>query len=187
MRIRTLFVFFWACLIGTAAIAGEEYRTRIEIEVDDDRAGHQAFRFDSSDAGFNLHDLAVGETRLLTGESGNTAQVTRTEDGFEMEVDGRKIDLGDLHDLGGAHAEHEIEHQKTLRMIKTDGSDAVTIISSNAIDEATRERIREALESSGQDGDVVFIDNSELDAAGAHQAHGRREVRIIKRKDDATD
>lgn len=180
-------VFFWACLIGTAAIAGEEYRTRIEIEVDDDAAGHQAFKFDSADTGFNLHELAVGETRLLTGESGNTAQVTRTEDGFEMEVDGRKIDLSDLNDLGGVHGEHEIEHRKTIRMIKTDDSDAVTIISGNAIDESTRERIREALASSGQDSEVVFIDNTELDAAGAHQAHQRREVRIIRKKDDATD
>ena len=187
MNIRALVVFCWACLIGTAAIAGEEHRTRIEIEVDDDTAGHQTFKFDSADSGFNLHDLAVGETRVLTGESGNTAQVTRTEDGFEMEVNGRKIDLSDLQDLGGAHEEHEIEHRKTIRMIKTDDKDAVTIISGDAIDEATRERIREALASSGQDSEIVFIDNTELDAGGAHQAHERREVRIIKKKDDATD
>ena len=34
MKLRTLTVFFWACLIGTAALAGEEHRTHIEIAVD---------------------------------------------------------------------------------------------------------------------------------------------------------
>ena len=166
-------------------MAGEEYRTKIAIEIDDDATGHQSFKFHSADAGFNLNDLAVGETRMLTGESGNTAQVTRTEDGFELDVDGRKIDLGDLNDFGGAHDEHEIEHQKTIRMIKTDNSSAVTVISDKAIDEATRQRIREALEL--QDGDVLFIDSTEMEAAGAHQAHKRREVRVIKKKEDTTD
>ncbi len=184
---KALIVFSWVCLIGTAAMAGEEYRTKIAIEIDDDATGHQSFKFDSADAGFNLNDLAVGETRALTGESGKTAQVTRTEDGFELLVDGRKIDLGDLNDFGGAHDEHEIEHQKTIRMIKTDDSSAVTVISDKAIDEATRDRIREALESSGQDGEVLFIDSTELDAGGAQQVHKRREVRVIKKKQDTTD
>ncbi len=182
---RALIVFLWTCLIGSAAMAGEEYRTKIEIAVDDEATGQQTFRFDSADSGFDLHDLAVGETRTLTGESGNTAMVTRTEDGWVMDVDGRKIDLGDLHDLGGAHGEHEVE--KSVRMIRTDDADAVTIISDKAIDEATRNRIREALQSSGQDREVLFIDGTDLEASGAHQAHKRREVRIIKKKEDATD
>ena len=88
MIIRRFLVLLWAFLLAAAAVAGEEQRTKIEIEIDGDDSGHRSFRFDSKDAGFNLHDMAVGETRELTGESGNTALVTRTEDGFVLDVDG---------------------------------------------------------------------------------------------------
>jgi len=182
-------VLFWAFLLATAAVAGEEYRTRIEIQVDDDESGHQSFKFDSKDAGFDPHDLAVGETRVLTGESGNTAQLTRTEDGFEMEVNGETIDLGDLTDMDDPHSMHrvagdgEMKKHKKIKMIKTDDEHGVTIISGDAIDDATRDRIREVLESAGHDGEVVFIDSNELTAAGPH---GRHEVRIIKKEVDVT-
>ena len=195
MRIDVIFkkflVLFWAFLLATAAIAGEEQRTRIEIAIDDEDASHRSFKFDSADAGFNLHDMAVGESRELTGESGNTAQITRTEDGFVLDVDGEKIDLSDLHDADEARVVHmkvDGDHKKTkkhkkVRMIKTDDDNGVTIISGKAIDEETRERIREVLESAGQQGEVVFIDSNELQAGGAH---GRQEVRIIKKEVDVT-
>ena len=191
MIFRKFVVLFWAFLLATAAIAGEEQRTKIKIEIDDDDSGHQSFKFDSKDAGFNLHDLAVGETRELTGESGETALLTRTEDGFEMEVNGQKIDLGGLHEPDNAHVVHmnvdgdhkKMKKHKKVRVIKTDDDDGVTVISGKAIDEETRERIREALQSAGQDGEIVFIDSSELTAGGARQ---RREVRIIRKEVDAT-
>ncbi len=53
---RKFLVLFWAFLLATAAVAGEEHRTKIEIAIDDDDSGHQSFKFDSKDAGFNLHD-----------------------------------------------------------------------------------------------------------------------------------
>lgn len=182
-------VLIWAILLATAAIAGEEHRTKIEIQVDDDESGLQSFKFDSEDAGFNLHDLAVGETRVLTGESGNTAQVTRTEDGFEMEVNGEKIDLGGMHDMDGMKGKHRVavhgamKKHKKVRMIRTDDDHGVTVISGEAIDDATRDRIREVLESAGHDGEVLFIDSNELTADGVH---GRHEVRIIKKEVDVT-
>ena len=39
MRFKTVTLFFWGFLIASAAIAGEEHRTRIEIAVDDDATG----------------------------------------------------------------------------------------------------------------------------------------------------
>ncbi len=188
MIFTRLLVLFWAFLLATAAIAGEEYRTKIKIEIDDEDTGHRSFKFDSEDAGFNLNDLAVGETRELTGESGNKALVTRTEDGFVLDVDGEKIDLSNLHDVDEARAVHvdgddkKVRKHKKVRMIKTNDDDAITIISGKAIDEETRERIREVLESSGQGGEVVFIDSSELQAG----AQGRHEVRVIKKEVNVT-
>jgi len=174
---KKILVLFWAFLLATAAIAGEEQRTKIEIELDDNDASHRSFKFDSKDAGLNLRDLAVGETRELTGESGNTALVTRTENGFILDVDGEKIDLSDLHEVDGDHK--TVKKHKKVRMIKTDDDNAVTVISGKAIDETTREQIRQVLQSAGQDGEVVFIDSSELTAGGG--AHGKHEVRIIKK------
>ena len=50
MRFKTLALFFWVFLIASAAIAGEEHRTRIEIAVNDDVSGGQSFVFDSKDS-----------------------------------------------------------------------------------------------------------------------------------------
>ncbi len=192
VNFKRLLIVFWAFLLATAALAGEERRTKIEVVVDDDDSGHRSFRFDSEEAGFNLHDMTVGETRVLTEASGSTALLTRTEDGFIVDVDGKQIDLSDLHEADGAQVVHmrvdgdheKIKKHKKVRMIKTEDDDGVTIISGKAIDEETRERIRELLQSAGQDGEVLFIDSSELRAGGG--PGGRHEVRIIKKEVDVT-
>lgn len=204
MNSRALVVFFWACLIGTAAVAGEKRQTRIEIAVDDDAAGEQSFVFDSQEAGFDLHSLAVGEVRTLTDKSGNTADVRRTADGFEFDVNGKKVSVDDMpavDDPHSAHGTHEIEMRvddsnstvmntrgvKKVKIIRTGDAEGVTVISGREIDAATRERISEVLKSAGQDGDVQFIDGSELDPDGGAEMHGRHEVRIIKKEFDVTD
>lgn len=192
MNFKTLAVVSWACLLGTAAIAGEEYRTRIEIDVDVDDSGHQSFFFDNQEAGFDLHSMAVGESRTLTDESGNTADVLRTHDGFEFNVEGRTIDLKELHEPNGLHVDHGdvdvvlVKDLKKVKMLKTYSVDGVTVISSDEIDAATRERIREALKSSGHDGEVLFVDDSEFDVDRDTHAHGRHEVRVIKKEVDVT-
>jgi len=95
VTLRKYAVLIWAFLLATAAIAGEEHRTRIDIDIDDE-AGQSSFVFDSEDAGFDLDDMAVGERRTLTDDSGNVADVLRTEQGFELD--------GDKH----AHRRHEV-------------------------------------------------------------------------------
>lgn len=197
MNFRAIALISWACLMATSAIAGEEHRTRIEIKVDDNASGQQSFSFDSLDAGFDLDSMAVGETRTLTDEAGNLADIRRTEDGFEFDVNGETIELDHLHAADGMHGEHDIDVNvdqtgadsvavKKVKMIRTGDPDGVTIISSGEIDVATRERIREALESGGQKSDVLFIDGSELDVHSGSQAHHQHEVRIIKKEVDVT-
>ena len=195
MKIKKYVVLLWAFLLATAAIAGEEHRTHIKIAVEDDGSGQQTFMFDSDDAGFDLQSLAVGETRAVTDASGNVANVSRTEAGFEVEVAGETISLGDLgaeedfamHMHGDAHAvdvdsDVVIEGSKQIRIVKKgDAADGVTVISGGAIDEATRQRIREALAAAGKDTEVEFIDSTEFDTNGA-----RKEVRIIRKELDVT-
>ncbi len=167
-------VLLWAFLLATAAVAGEAHRTHIKIAVDDDGTGQQSFIFDSDDAGFDLQSMVVGETRAVTDASGNVANVSRTEEGFEVEVAGETIIIGDpglgdpglsdlgteqdfvMHMRGDAHAvdvdtDVVIEGARKIKIVKTGNADDVTVISGGAIDEATRQRIREAFASSGED------------------------------------
>jgi len=196
VTLRTFTVFLWACLIGTAAIAGEEHRTRIKIAVDGEGQDHQVIEFDGQGADIDLQGLAVGESKTLTDTSGKDVTVTRTKKGLEFDVDGEKIEID--HMLGGMHGETDIDikvdgydtedvvikKHKSVRMIKTDGSDGVTIISGSEIDADTRAKIEEILKEAGEDGDVMFLDGSELHEDA--QVHKTREVRVIKKELDAT-
>jgi hypothetical protein len=200
MNLKAAAVFFWVCLVGTAAMAGNENGTRIEIAVDDETSGEQSFLFDSREAGFDLHSMAVGESRLLTSESGGTADLRRTADGFEIEVDGKTVDLMAFDEFNDLHAQHDVEIQvdgvdsstvgikgtKKVKIIKTDAASAITVISDSTIDAATRSRIQEALEAGGHDQEILYVDGSEFHSVGNQQAHGRHEVHIIKKEVDVT-
>jgi hypothetical protein len=73
---------------------------------------------------------------------------------------------------------------KNVRVIKTDDAADVTIISSDEIDQETRARIEAALREAGKDGEVLFLDGSDLHEDA--QAHGEHDVRIIKKKVEKT-
>jgi len=196
VTLRPLAVFLWGSLIASAAMAGEEHRTLIEIAVDGDGTEHRVIEFDSEDSGVNLHDLEIGETKTLTDKSGQEVVVTRTEGGLAFDVEGEKIEIN--HMIGDFDAEHEInviheghetqdvviKKHKKMHVIKTQQSSGVTIISGDEIDGATRAKIEAALKEAGKDGEVQFIDGSEL--SGEAQAHGERELRIIRKELDVT-
>ena len=192
MTLRTLAVFFWACLIGTAAVAGEEHRTEIKIAIDGEDATHRVFRFDSQDSDVDLQALEVGESEVITDSDGNEVKVLRTENGFEFDVEGEKIEIAGLHgehDFAMLHKAHDdddvvIKKHKQVRMIKTNDAHGVTIISGDEIDEETRAELERVLKKAGKDGEIVFLDGSEL--SGDEQAHGLHEVRVIKKEIDVT-
>lgn len=197
MNVRALTVFFWGCLIASAAVAGEKRETHVKILTDD---ADGAFEWHSSDPNADFSDLEVGESKTITGDDGKEVTVTRTESGLEFDVDGKKIQLmefiddGDvavdidvLHEGGDEHVVRKIgkdgevivEKSQRIKIIKADDAADVTIISSDEIDEETRARIKAALQDAGKDGEVLFIDGSEL--GGDAQAHGEHDVRIIKK------
>jgi len=203
VNLRPVFVFLWGCLIASAAMAGEQHETRIKIVTDGDDDG--VFEWHSTDPNADFSDLEVGESRTVTGDDGKEVTVTRTGDGFEFDVDGKKIELmefaeGDAITVDvdvrrggdGEHVVHKshkdgdvvIEKSKSVRIIKTDDAADVTIISSAQIDAATRERIKAVLKDAGTDGEILFIDGSEM--SGDAQAHGEHDVRIITNKVEKT-
>jgi hypothetical protein len=165
---KSIVVSVFALVLGAAAFAGEEHRMHVELALDDDQTGAQVFRFDSQDAGFNLHDMQVGESRTITGESGETALVVRTEDGFEFDINGKKIQMGDVgaaHGFAIAQSQHHadalinmdedvhVEHAiKVIKVGSVDSENVVTIIAPNSLDETTKQQIRDVLSTSGHTG-----------------------------------
>ena len=99
------------------------------------------------------------------------------------------VDVHVLHEGDGKHESHKdgeivIKKMKNVKVIKTDDATDVTVISSGDIDDETRARIEEALRDAGNDGEVLFLDGSEL--SGKEQAHGEHDIRIIKKKIEKT-
>lgn len=94
-----------------AAVAQEE--TRMKIKVFSDESGHEAVRLDldSDDLGFDLHEMQEGESQAIVDDEGRTILVTRTADGHEFDVDGKKISLplldGDPEQFLMLHGEHD--------------------------------------------------------------------------------
>lgn len=198
MTAKAIVVSLFAVVLAAAAFAGEEHRMQIELALDDGQTGQQLFRFDSQDAGFDLQDMQVGESRTITGESGETALVVRTEDGFEFDVGGKKIRMGDVgaaHGVAMVHRGHhadalvnvdeDIHVARALKVIKIDAVDAdngVTIITNESLDEATQQQIRDVLSSSGHTGEITFVDTK-----STHGDHaGMERVHIIKQEVDVT-
>ena len=192
MTLRTLIVFFWACLIGTAAVAGEEQRTEIKIAIDGENTGHRVFRFDSQDSDVDLQELAVGESEVITDSDGNEVTVLRTDNGFEIDLEGKKIEIAGMHGEHDFEVLHEIlagedvvvEKHKQVRVIKTNDAHGVTIISGDEIDDNTRAKLEKVLKEAGKDGEVLFLDGSEL--SGDEQVHEKHELHIIKKEIDVT-
>jgi hypothetical protein len=190
--IVSVFVF----VLGAAAFAGEEHRMLVELGVDEHGQEAEIFRFDRDDPGMSLHDMQVGESRTLTDDSGTTALVVRTEDGFEFDINGRKFRMGNV--IGGhgvatirgtrasdflVNAGQGVHAASSVRIVDGGTGDRVTIISGSALDETTKQQIRDVLASTGQTGDVTFIDPN-----SSHGDHGRVErVHIITNEVDVTD
>ena len=86
---------------GVASAQDVEKKMELKVVVAGDGAsdGHEV-HWVSDDAG--LEDLAVGESKTITGESGSEVVVTKTENGMQFEVEGETIMVPDM----GAHGTH---------------------------------------------------------------------------------
>lgn len=129
----------------------------------------------------DLDSLAVGESRTVTGESGETITVTRTDDGLQFDVDGETIVVPDIGQHGD-HAtvidlsgDHEIDVEVHAEAGSADATavgthairampmEGVTIISGVPLDDSVRESIRSVLISAGIGDEVRFIDHGDED------------------------
>jgi hypothetical protein len=166
------------------SLAGQDEVVDFKIAIahdDGDGAGEMMINLSSSDMGFNMRDMQEGETRSIVDESGRNILVTRTADGFDLNVDGKTIELPDV--TGGAHGmvwvdgEHgedvdvQVLHEGNMTASSTaefvGGPGGITILSGEPIDGATQEGIKSLLMSAGHSSEVVFVDR-ESAHSGVH-------------------
>jgi hypothetical protein len=194
-------ILILACLGSTTiAFAEEGIETKMVISVKGDTGVDDVhFEIDGDDAGFNLHDMQVGENRSIIDKSGKSILVTREENGYRFDVDGKTVNMPDF----------DAEHQNSMwvmdgkvedvdiHVMHVDGEQGmpmmsgmsgmaraskmvgVMIISEKSIDEATQQQIKILLDSTGHGGDVRFVGGDESHG----QVHG---VRVIEKTVEVT-
>ena len=187
MHIMRTVVF--ALLAAPVAVLAEDVDREVEMQfvIADDT--DETIRWDMGGADFEMADLAVGESRTIENEDGRTITLTRTEDGMQVDVDGKTIELPHF----AAHAmmfdASDIDVDLTGGdivgdfAVAIDGAQAiqahppagVTILSATPLDDAVRESIRSVLISAGIDEEVRFVDGSEP----PHQVHVIRRIETL--------
>ena len=102
-----LAALFASLLVSAFSFAGEpEVERRMEIKIS---ADGELVELDAN-------DMEVGDTRQTFTDSGKEVLVTRTDEGFQLEIDGKEINVDVPHD----------EHHTMLNM--TSGNDRKVII-----------------------------------------------------------
>lgn len=100
----------FALVSGAGADGAEAHRqTQIKLVVDRDGVAERVTLDD-------LHEMTVGETRTLSSESGTPVLVTRDDEGFEVDVDGKKIRVQESFsgDAGEGEGETRIVRRKVI-------------------------------------------------------------------------
>ena len=166
-----------------SSLAGEDAKHVMAVEVVGDGASDTtSFFLDSDDLGFDLEEMQVGETRSIIDESGQSILITRNEDGFNFNIDGKSIDLPNFGDES-TEAMHWISADgdsnvdvRVLRDVSVEtihGDTGTVILTAEPIDGTTQQAIKSLLESAGYDSDVKFVDRQKGDnvAFKMHRVH----------------
>ena len=93
-----------AMLLAFGVVMAQEVEKKIELKVmvsDDGSGDDKEIHWVSDD--LDLDDLAVGESKTITGESGREVTVTRTDDGMQFDIDGETVVVPDMGAHGYAH------------------------------------------------------------------------------------
>lgn len=186
MRLLKLMGLSLVFAVGMAAAQDPEKTVEMKIVVDGEDADGSTFSWVSSDSDLDLHNMAVGESRVIEGDDGQPVTVTRVDHGLEFDVAGEKVlvpnfeqggmvaalELDALHDGTVAVQHGEIDVVSDVHVVTGAAPTGVTIISDEALDDSVKESIRSVLISAGRDDEVTFIDS---------ETENQR-VRIVKKK-----
>ena len=170
---NTLKLAALAVLLAFGAATAQDVEKKMQIKVmvaGDGGDGSSEMHWSSNDMDFDLQDLAVGETRTIESESGKNITVTRAEDGFSFDIDGKAVMMPDMgaHGThmafmgdGGIHEAIDIDVTSDIHVMKAHHPEGVTIVSGKPLSDSVKDSIRSVLISDGNDDEVTFIDGSE--------------------------
>ena len=91
IAIATVAALAFAVVSTAAADEAPVKQTKMQLAIDRDGALERVTLVD-------LHSMAVGETRSLETESGRPVTVTRDENGFDVDIDGKSVRVQDRFD-----------------------------------------------------------------------------------------
>lgn len=132
-----------------AATAGEpQEETKIKLVLSQDGAME---RIELED----LHDLALGESRAFTTESGKAGTVTRTEKGFELDLDGRKITVAGEPEGAAAGDGDVVVFHKKIEI--ADGDDATQTMVWHSAEAGDGHQVKVIKKLGGPDGNYAFF------------------------------
>ena len=176
-----------AMLVGIAFADDDAARTtQFKMIVDSDGSGSDSTMVWSSDQmDFYLDDLASGETRTFTGESGEAVTISRNDSGYTFNVAGESIDIPNLDldrdshgavmkyvSIDGMDHDFDVEViEDSISMLAMPADEGIVIISPEPLDSSVKESIKSVLISAGKDDEVTFIDGS----------HHERHVMVVKK------
>ena len=182
-------VFLAAGLLCTAqAVAGEpeaQWATRIAI-AGDDGSGHSpvVIKLSSDELGFDLQDLQVGESRAVVDDTGRNILITRTEDGYDFDVDGKSISMPAFEGHTGlVHAGDFTAGNFDVEVLGDDvhfadsAMNGITIIAPTPLDESTKAGIRSLLQSAGRQETITFVDNGPAPHGAVKSVH---KIKVVK-------
>lgn len=155
--IKDTFIAFTVGTLAMMTIAvsadDSEHRT-VSIKLDksnNDDAVVDIFVDGNSEA-FKLPELAVGESRTLTTQSGKEVVVSKSEQGLEINLDGEAIEIPSFAGNLGAR----IHRSSPLHQMVEDS----VHISGVELDDNQKQIIRDAFLAAGIDKKVKFSNNS---------------------------
>lgn len=140
----------------------------MELALNDGQGDDVVIRISSTEQGFNLHDMQLGESHTLGAKDGRPVLVTRLADGYSFDVDGRRISMPLIENGKGSRQHKEVHIMRRMHGGPGAHQEGVTIISPSPLDDATRSAITSALAAAGQN-EVKFINT---DIMGADRDSG---------------
>ncbi|HSD69647.1 MAG TPA: hypothetical protein VLB07_08840 [Woeseiaceae bacterium] len=185
-------------LPAITALAGESnamWESRVVI-AEDDGSGGEPLRIElsGSELGFDLQDMQLGESRSVVDKSGRSILITRTEQGYDFNVDGKtvsmpafehyaeRVEIVDLSD-----GEFDVAVMTGEAPFTAAQPAGITIISPEPLDESTQASIRSVLQGAGHDDAVTFVDPTTMPAVHSTGAHAikviRKDVQISEQRE----
>lgn len=128
-------------------------------------------RLDSAELGFDVFDLAEGDSYTFTTDDGRPVTVSNVDGEIWLDVDGELMELNGLHGHGQGHG-------NVMKMIDLQSHQGITIRSTEPLDEETKTRIVQAIADAGVDQEVFFAENMQFHWLSAGDLEGDYDIEV---------